>query len=181
MRIPERILVFISAVFFLLAAVFFFAVALGWDPRTIVQPQLDWFVLKAHFEAGTVGLVALLLAIWAALAGSWGAGQEHWLVQESSLGRIQISFRAVEALVRRAAREVQGIKDVETAIGMNHDHRLRVRLMATVYPDLSIPEVSERLQHQVEEYLKKTVGLAAAVVEVAVRTVAGETRTARVE
>jgi uncharacterized alkaline shock family protein YloU len=80
---------------------------------------------------------------------------------------------AIEAIVRRAARQVSGIREVD-AEATGDAEGLSVFTKIQVYPDVSIPDVCERLENELSAVFTAMVGLPVKSVHTVVRGVAHE-------
>ncbi|MDI3279772.1 MAG: alkaline shock response membrane anchor protein AmaP [Bacillota bacterium] len=176
MRWVDRAISVLVALVFLGGGGALLAMALGWW-----RPEWDWqdlLRLAAGERRGQVllaGAAALLLGVYFFALGTRRRSQERALVKETSLGMVRISLRAIEALVKRAARQVQGIREVETALNSTPEG-LEVTLTVNVLPDTRIPEMADQVQTTVSRYIYDTVGVNVARVLVNVRNVAGESK-----
>lgn len=174
MLIADRILLIVLSLVLVVAAGMLFAVTAGWDPASLLASLADSLILGRGFETPLAALLLFALGVYIFLAGVRSGREGFTLVQETSLGSVRISSRTIETLVRRAAREVRGIRDVEPSISIGRDQNLLVRLAVSVAPDLGIPQISEQVQRQVEDYLARTVGVSPSQVQVSVRSVASD-------
>ncbi len=176
MRIADRVLLILLSLALVVVAGMLFAATAGWDPVSLLRDFGAALVAGRDFETPLAGLVLFALGVYVFVSGARSGREGFSLVQETSLGSVRISSRTIETLVRRAARDVHGIRDVEPVITVGRDQSLLVRLGVSIAPDLSIPEISEQVQRQVEGYLARTVGVTPAQVQVAVRSVTSEVK-----
>ena len=107
-----------------------------------------------------------------------GGGQP--VIYESAMGEVHISLGAVESLVNKTARSVKGVRDMKAVITHAPDG-LHAHLTGTVSPDVSIPEVSEEIQSQVRQYVKRVVGVDMAEVRIEIENIATDGRTRRLD
>lgn len=149
------------------------AVALGALGLSLVDLRLLWTSLeRMHGSLETV-LLAVLLAIFSLLIFvlSFRRGESvETLLSHSQLGELRICFKAIENLVLKAARTVDGVREVKTRM-MQTENGLTIFLRAITFPDLDIPQVSTELQAAVKEYVEKTTGASVAEVKVMIENV----------
>ena len=86
---------------------------------------------------------------------------------------------AIEALIKRGAREVPGIQDVDTVVDVSGED-IEVYVSVVVSPDVSIPGVAEQIQAKLGRYISDTIGVDVSKVTVNVRNVGHEQRPQRV-
>jgi len=105
--------------------------------------------------------------------------EDEGIRQETEMGHVRISLRAIENLVRRVASEVRGIKDVEVEAHPSPEG-VAVHLYLVVHPDTSIPEICDDVGRRVRSQVRETVGVDVGDVSVSIRNIAAGNR-ARVE
>ncbi|MGI6038325.1 MAG: alkaline shock response membrane anchor protein AmaP [Limnochordia bacterium] len=179
MRTIDRIIMTLAALGFLALALLAFSLPLS---SGLVNELIIWFDYLARFgalETTVVGLVALLIALSLAYL-AWGRrGQLPSLIKEGELGQLRISFQTVEELVHRAARDVNGVRDVHTRL-RSTPQGIDITLQLKVIPDVHIPETGETVQRRVRDYLLSTTGVEVKQIQVQIQSIAREQR-ARVE
>ncbi|MDI6870025.1 MAG: alkaline shock response membrane anchor protein AmaP [Bacillota bacterium] len=180
MTVLDRVLLVLIFLALFVKGVLMLAVGLvGWDPRPWLADAGQAMLGPYRAETAVIGLAELAIA-WYVLA--WSARRRHMsraLIRETELGTIRISLKAVENLVQRAARQVQGVRDVKVDLRADKQG-VSIHLAVTVLPDSAIPAISDELQHRVERYIAETVGVTVSRVAVTFRAVA-EVGKARVE
>lgn len=169
----DRVVLFVVGIFLTILGVDLAASALGWrGPASLA-------VLLEEFGAGVLEtLVAAALCILAGLHVLYiGVRQERdeGIRQETEMGHVRISLRAVENLVRRIAADVRGIKDVDVAVHPSPEG-VAVELFLVVNPEVSIPQISDDVGRRVRSQVRETVGVDVGDVSVAIRNIVGEAR-----
>lgn len=147
------------------------AVATGWLRGDWLLRPLESLLSVWRLQLWALGLVGLAIGLATVLSGVSRRSDEGPVVTETELGRVAISRKAVEKLVERAARRVQGVRDVRVDL-LQTDQGLEVSLVLGVAADVPLPTVSHEVQSGVESYLRQTGGLDARRVNVEIRQVA---------
>lgn len=132
--------------------------------------RLALAVLGALFFALSLRLLTLALVRRSGLV----------LVRPSPLGEIRIALPAIESLVVRAGRQLDGVRDLRARIVPGPD-RLDVELRAWVSVDAAVPELCDRLQQVVRQRVQSLVGAEVGQVRVLVRGIGEDWRRRRVE
>ncbi|HHY46462.1 MAG TPA: alkaline shock response membrane anchor protein AmaP [Firmicutes bacterium] len=148
---------------------------LEWMLRSVEQAALQ-------FSPPAIA-VAILLFVLGFMLLRLGAGPRRGnraIVRETSLGEVRISLVAIENLVRRVARQVRGVKEVDTLVEIGDDG-IRASLSIMVAPDINIPEICDELQARVEQYVRDTVGVDTLKTRINVRNISGTEQRSRVE
>lgn len=124
--------------------------------------------------AAAVFFATSLRILYFAFGGRRSGGT---LVHESSLGEVQISLRAIENLIEKAGRQVEGVRDLGARVESG-EGGIQVLLRGSVSPEVSIPEISDRLQNIVRRHVHSVVGVEVEQVKVHVENI-GDSRRRR--
>ena len=102
------------------------------------------------------------------------------LVRQGALGEVRVALSAVEGLIAREGRQVEGVRDLKARI-VPGDDGLHVEVRAWVSANVRVPELCDRLQQTVRQRVQGVVGAEVGEVRVLVRDIGGEGRRRRVE
>ncbi|MDI3269552.1 MAG: alkaline shock response membrane anchor protein AmaP [Bacillota bacterium] len=102
------------------------------------------------------------------------------VVHQGDLGEVRITLEAVENLVQRVARGVQGVREVKPAVARG-ERGLEVYLRLWVAPDVNIPRLADLLRQEIRRYVEDVVGVEVVQVDLSVENITSENRRARVE
>lgn len=160
-----------------IAALFALFVALGGHAVPTVAEALYTMATRA-WETGLTAVVLLLAALHL-MAHSLPKQPERAIVRETPLGQVRVSIRAIENAVYRSVGTVKGVRDCDVDV-IPGASGVDVRVSISVAPDLIIPDLADEVQHNVERYVRDTVGIPVVSVTVEVKAVTGEGK-ARVE
>ena len=153
-------------------------ISLGWTG--------PWFYLEnyllyaaSRWLLGLTGTIVFIVSFTLFIGSIRAKPVKTALIHETALGQVNITIPALEHLVVKAARSVQGVREVKPLLKRT-DGGLAVQLKVQVQPDISIPVLTEELQTKVKEYLMKTVGITVQNIRVSVCKINWETKS-RVE
>lgn len=132
--------------------------------------QLD---IAGSKEAALVGFVFFLVSVRLLVMGVIPRGIRQTIVQETALGKIQISLSAIENLVQKVARQVKGVRGVKSYI-LNKEQGICVHIKIVVSPDANIPELSDEIQNRVRSYITNVVGTQVADIQIFVDDISNE-------
>jgi len=173
----DRVIVGAAGLFLALLGLDVAASGLGWQgPASLSALWQAWGL--GLWEALAVGALLLAAGIYLLLLPLRREDDEG-IRQETEMGHVRISLRAIENLVRRVASEVRGIKDVEVEAHPSPEG-VAVHLYLVVHPDTSIPEICDDVGRRVRSQVRETVGVDVGDVSVSIRNIAAGNR-ARVE
>lgn len=92
------------------------------------------------------------------------------VVHELKLGQVHITLPAIEGLVTKAVRNIDGIKEVKPQI-IPTPTGIEIVLKIIVTPDINIPQISEQIQQNVKDYILEVTGITAQNVKVLVENI----------
>ena len=169
----DRVVLVVAAAFVvMLSAVVLASVAGPGFPNGFA---MDFFgaVSEHKLVTAAVGILMALVVLYLISAALRSEDEPTPIVVNTALGDVRISMSAIEAIVRRAARQVSGIREVD-AQATGDAEGIAVSTKIQVYPDVSIPEVCERLENELSTAFTAMVGLPVKSVHTIVRGVAHE-------
>lgn len=154
--------------------------ALGW------QAPLDVFVnqaLRVPEGRWATGILAALffvssLRLLRLVFRRRGPGQT--LVRETELGQVAIALGAVENLVNRIGRQVEGVRDLAARVEAG-DQGVRIRIRAAVADSTAVPGLTAEVQRVVQQHVRQVVGVEVEQVAVTVADIGTESRRRRLE
>lgn len=179
MRGVDRVVLAVQTAAAALAAVLAVLIAAGWQ-----EPV--WALAGALATVdGRLGLAAtgaLLFAVSARVAAAaFGSRRDPpVIVFPSPQGEVRVSLAAVEGLVQRLGRQVEGVRDLRVRVRRGEEG-LELELGTRVSGDARLPELCERLQQTLSQRVQQVVGVPVGQVRVTVREIGGEPRRHRLE
>lgn len=126
-----------------------------------------------QWEASLVGGVFFLVSIRLLLAGLRSRKVKDTIVHHNDMGDVHISLDAVENLVEKVARHIRGVRGIKVKVTLA-GQGITVQLKAVVSPESHVPTVAGEIQSRVHEYIKNTVGIELADVQVTVENISND-------
>ena len=179
MGLLDRIMLAVYTVSLGVFALIFLLMSLGWQiPLDFVGTSLR--DSQGRLVAGLVSALYLVVSVRLVYYAFRRKYSGQTVVHETALGEIRVSLDAVENLVRRVARQIQGVRDVASHVSLT-PAGIRVWAKIVVSPDVSIPAVSNDVQSSIKSYVRNVVGVEVAEISVYVENITAEMRRSRVE
>ncbi len=165
-----RLWVFLFDLVFMAIMAGVLALALGFG-----QP-LQWLnevlnTTRERFITGGAAGAGLLVGIFVLLASLKSDEPPVTTVLKGPLGEVSMTVPAVKQIIMKAARGVEGIREVRPLVKFTRDG-VRVFLHLMINPDYRVPEMSENLQNQVSRHLEEIGGLKVLEIKVLVDDIA---------
>ncbi len=171
MGIIDRII--LSIYTFLLAFLSFAAILLS---LRLIPLELAWTSIGhiyGQWEASLVGAVFFLVSIRLLLAGLRSRKVKDTIVHHNEIGDVHISLTAVENLVEKTVRHLRGVRGLKVKVALA-PQGITVQIKAAVSPESHVPTVAGEIQKRVHEYIKNTVGIELADVQVTVDNISND-------
>jgi len=171
MNLFDRILLTLSALVWLAASVALIGVGIGYFSFDVLA---RWFAENASltFSAavvvvGLVGVFVSLKLLFSHPTADRTQEITEVLVKDTANGAIRISASALTALARRGAAKVEGIREMRCMITPEHGS-VAIMFLVTLMPEVVVPELTEKLQAEVKQYVQEHAGISVQSVRVRV-------------
>lgn len=174
----DRVVLVLTAVFLIVLAGMALAHGLGWEGAASLAVAVD--ELRGRVLESVLTAVVLLLVGLHILFFGTQQEEDGGIRQETEIGHVQISLRAIETLVQRTAKTVSGIRDVDVRVHPSPEG-VAVSLSVVAAPDVPIPKLSDEVGHLVRARVRETVGIPVGDVAIEIRNIASGTPKGRVE
>ena len=167
MPLMGRLVIFIYNLLILAIAGVVIAISVGWAyPLTYLNAVT--LTSANNLIMGAIGIVVAIIAFIMLLWGlKTSPGIAAIVVEKSTDGEVSISIDAAKAIIMRAVRQVEGVKELRPTVNPT-PAGIIVKLHTMINPDHNVPETSQLLQCVVRENLEKTGGLQVAEIKVLV-------------
>ncbi|NPV26216.1 MAG: alkaline shock response membrane anchor protein AmaP [Firmicutes bacterium] len=156
MKLRDRIVVALCSILLIAAAGVVILQIFGWIfpleylLTTVADPNGRWV---AGLVSGAILLIGLIL-FFDSLRYSEPV---EAIVHETAMGQVRTSITALENVVRKAVRQVRGVREVKPLV-RPLEHGVAVLLRVILIPEVNVPEVAEQIQNNVRKYLREIVG-----------------------
>ena len=148
------VLVFISGIFLALSLRLFSLENLFF--------KTNYLIYSNFYNQITLGLVGALL-IFMVIYLIWQKAQidkgNLSVVQKTSFGEIKISIESIKRLVLKVIKGMGEITEMRPEVNILKSGGIDINLHLSVKQDVNIPELSEKVQRKLKEYLLETSGI----------------------
>lgn len=163
----KQILFAVYNLIFIAISAMVIAATLGWEiPQNYISLALA--TPQNRIAVGLVATVILIGAVLILLSGLKPETAPESMVVESSLaGQVSITVAAIETIIMKAVRKVEGVKEIRPLVTGN-PQGLVVCLHMRINPEFSVPEMSKNIQSVVKQHLEDIGGLQVAEIKILV-------------
>ncbi len=153
-------------VLFLLVTIFISGIFLALSLRLF---SLESFFFKTNYWTysnffnqiilGLVGALLIFLAIYLIWQKSQIDKGNLSVVQKTSFGEIKISIGSIKHLTLKVVKGMGNITEAKPEVNILKSGGINIDLHLSVKQDVNIPELSEKVQRKLKEYLLETSGI----------------------
>ena len=124
--------------------------------------KTNYWIYSNFFNQIILGLVGALL-IFLAIYLIWQKAQidkgNLSVVQKTSFGEIKISIGSIKHLTLKVVKAMGDITETRPEVNILKSGGINIDLHLSVKQDVNIPELSEKVQRKLKEYLLETSGI----------------------
>lgn len=134
--------------------------------------------IESRVEYVALFALLFLLSLWLFVAQFVSGKRDPMprsVVLQAEEGEVRISLIAIETLVKQAADQIKGVREIKTSF-FTKDEGLGVYIRATVTAEGSIPELSAQIQQVVRDHVLRIAGINIEEVRVLVENVSTSSR-----
>ncbi|HHV16085.1 MAG TPA: alkaline shock response membrane anchor protein AmaP [Gelria sp.] len=162
-----RLLLFVYNLLLIIVSGLLIAAAVG-RPEPLTYIEIALSTTQNRIITGVVGILLLILGIYVFISTiKLESKVKSVEVDRTLVGEVSITIPAINVIIMKAVKKVEGIKDVKPVVKSRPDG-LEVYLHMMINPDVSVPELSKNVQDVVRKHLEDIGGLKVAVVKVLV-------------
>ena len=124
--------------------------------------KINYLIYSNFLNQIILGLISVLLIILTIYL-SWKRGQyskeELSVAQKTTMGEIKISTNSIKNLILKVIKDTVEIKEARPEINIIKAGGINIDLYLSIKQDTNIPELSEKFQQKLKEYLLETSGI----------------------
>ncbi|HHV78947.1 MAG TPA: alkaline shock response membrane anchor protein AmaP [Firmicutes bacterium] len=179
MSLVDRILLVLYTLLFAMFSVVVVMASLGW--KDVLESTVGMITTgNTRWAAGLLGIAFFGVSVKLLYAAFRPRYLGQTVVHETPLGEVRVALEAIEGLVKRVVRQVDGVRDVRGYVSTNAGV-VNVDLYVAVSPETSIPTTSEEIQTTVKNQVRNVVGVNVGTVRVSIEGITNEARRGKVE
>ena len=118
-----------------------------------------YYNLLSQIMLGLIAVLLLVLAIYL-IWRKWQYKVENLsITQKTAFGEVKISTNSLKRLVLQVVKKTGEIKEVKTEINLLKTGSINIDLHLSIKQDVNIPELSEKIQKRLKDYLLEASGI----------------------
>ncbi|ATW24031.1 hypothetical protein DCMF_03805 [Candidatus Formimonas warabiya] len=179
MKVFNKFLAIIFSVLLAIISLITLFMALGWTtPLDYLNSAFSSFNLR--WIIGITSVVILIAALNLFFVNFVSHPVTHTKIDQNDQGEISITLPAVEALVKKAAFQIKGVREVKPVIKCTPEG-IAIFMRTGMQPGTVIPQSAQELQAAVKAYLEQTAGLQVVETKVLITNVSSQENKSRVD
>jgi len=148
------VVIFISGIFLVLSLRLFSLESFFYKTNYLIYSNLFNQIIL-----GLVGVLLIFLAIYLIWQKTQIDKGNLSVVQKTSFGEIKISIGSIKHLTLKVVKGMEEITETKPEVNILKSGGIKIDLHLSVKQDANIPELSEKVQRKLREYLIETSGI----------------------
>lgn len=120
--------------------------------------DISGYLFGKELLTGAIGAVMIIIGLIVILIAVQNLRPEQTISIQSSEGELRIAFSAIEELLRKASREIRGVRELKPKV-VGTKRGLEIRNSAAVEAGVSIPEITTRIQELFRSQIREVLGI----------------------
>ncbi len=171
MQFRQRLVYFFAALLLFLLAALFIAFSFSLVPFREVEYFLS--VIYGNWQVAAAGLVIAIFSLWLLSKSFKKKEPVKAISQNTAHGQYMISFIAIESMILRSMKRIEGLREVHPKIVVK-DNKIDILLKIVVASDYQIPAISNDIQETVKNYVEEMGGVTVNQIKVFIDNVIAE-------
>ncbi len=171
MQFRQRLVYFFAALLLFLLAALFIAFSFSLLPFREVEYFLS--LIYGNWQFAAAGLVIAVFSLWLLSISLKKKEPVKAISQNTVHGQYMISFMAIESMILRSVKRIQGLREVHPKI-VTKDNEIDILLKIVVASDYQIPAISNDIQEKVKNYVQEMGGVTVNQIKIFIDNVVAE-------
>lgn len=176
MKILDRFNLALFSVIILVISVIVCLLSFGWLKLDLALDGVEFLITNniANNVALGVSILFILLAIKSIFFNSYSKEKvegKDGILLENDNGKLLVSKDTIESLTNTVVKSFDSAENVTTRVDVDEESHIRIYVTLFVNPDAVIKELSNKLQTDVKETIKNSLGLEVTEVNIKVKNI----------
>ncbi len=141
-----------------LASLFLLVIGGGLLAASFGWLDISGLIFDNDLLAGVIGGVMLLLLLIVIFVAIQSVRPEQAISIENPEGEVRITFNAIEELLRKASRQIEGVQEIKPRV-VAGKRGLEIFNRVSVGTGVNIPRLTVRIQDMVKSQVKGVLGI----------------------
>lgn len=176
MKFLDKFNLVIFSIIILVLALGICLLSFGWLNLDLVTNGISFIVKNTTANNITlvVAIVLIILAMKSIFFNSFSKEDlkgKDGILLENENGKLLVSKDTLESLSNAVVKSFESAENVLTKVEIDKESKVRIYITLFVYPDAVIKDLSNKLQLDVKETIKKSLGLEVTEVNIRIKNI----------
>lgn len=176
MKILDKFNLVLFSIIILIISLVICVLAFGWLDLSLLLSgilSLATNAVASNIVLG-VSIVLILLAIKSIFFNSFSKEKmenKEGILLENDNGKLLVSRDTIESLTNAVVKSFESAENVMTKVEVDSESHVKIYITLFVYPDAVIKELSNKLQNDVKDTIKKSLDLEVTEVNIRIKNI----------
>ena len=179
MKIIDKFNLVIFSIIILVLSLAMCVIIFGWMELDLAVDGISFLISNDIGSKVAIGvsIVLILLAVKSIFFNSFSKekneGKEGILLENDN-GKLLVSRDTIESLTNTVVKSFESAENVMTKVEVDNESHIKIYITLFVYPDAIIKELSNKLQKNVKDTIKKSLDLEVSEVNIRIKNISAK-------
>lgn len=176
MKIIDKFNLVLFSIIILILSLVICVLSFGWLDLDLATDGISFLITDSVANKVSLGvaIVLILLAIKSIFFNSFSKEKmesKDGILLENDNGKLLVSRDTIESLTNAVVRSFESAENVMTKVEVDSESHVKIYITLFVYPDAVIKELSNKLQTNVKDTIKKSLDLEVTEVNIRIKNI----------
>lgn len=176
MKIIDRFNLAVFSVIILIISLVICLLSFGWLNVELLKTGIDYIIENRTINniALVVSIIFIILAIKSIFFNSYSKEKtesKEGILLENDNGKLLVSRDTIESLANTVVKSFDSAETVTTRVEVDEESHVKIYITLFVHPDAVIKELSNKLQTNIKETIKNSLGLEVTEVNIRIKNI----------
>lgn len=176
MKIIDKFNLVTFSIIILILSLVICVLSFGWIDLDLATDAISFLITDSVANKVSLGvaIVLILLAIKSIFFNSFSKEKmesKDGILLENDNGKLLVSRDTIESLTNAVVRSFESAENVMTKVEVDSESHVKIYITLFVYPDAVIKELSNKLQTNVKDTIKKSLDLEVTEVNIRIKNI----------
>lgn len=179
MKIIDKFNLVLFSIIVLILSLAVCILSFGWLDLNLVVKGVTFLITDSVATKVSLGvsIVLILLSIKSIFFNSFSREKmesKEGILLENDNGKLLVSKDTIESLTNTVVKSFESAENVMTKVELDNESHIKIYITLFVYPDAVIKELSNKLQTNVKDTIKKSLDLEVAEVNIRIKNISAK-------
>ncbi len=176
MKFLDKFNLVIFSIIILILSLVMCILSFGWLDINVAMEGVEFLITDTIARGITLGvsIILILLAMKSIFFNSFSkdkVSSKDGILLENDSGKLLVSRDTIESLTNAVVKSFDSAENVMTKVEVDEENHVKIYITLYVYPDAVIKELSNKLQANVKDTIKKSLDLEVTEVNIRIKNI----------